>query len=137
MVYIYRIGPVYCKKNGINKLHNAYYRTVYYKTKSGKSNTREMRCRMTGKLYAKSKIWDISNFVSKDVENNDERVIKENKDKAEAKRQNDISEKRHTKRVNNAIKKMNEKKDERRRMELKADDKALQRHGPKDFRFNQ
>ena len=117
MVYIYRIGPVYCKKNGINKLHNAYYRTVYYKTKSGKSNTREMRCRMTGKLYAKSKIWDISNFVSKDVENNDERVIKENKDKAEAKRQNDISEKRHTKRVNNAIKKMNEKKDERRRMD--------------------
>ena len=59
------------KMNGINPncLRKVYYRIVYYKTLRGKDGSKILRCRKSGEILAKSKIWQMANVVSNTAEN--------------------------------------------------------------------
>ena len=94
MVFIYKVSDVQRKQNGINPKCKrwVYYRIVYYKTKTGKDGSKALRCNILGKVYAKSKIWNINdNFpCDPDAQNQDneylEKVAKEKADKERQKR---------------------------------------------------
>ena len=94
MVFIYKVSGIQRKRNGINPncKRLVYYRIVYYKTKTGKDGQKVLRCNILGKVYAKSKIWNINdNFpCNPDDENQDneylEKIAIENVNKERLKR---------------------------------------------------
>lgn len=99
MVYIYKVSGKQQKQNGINKQRPVYYRTVYFKTNTGKDGKKDLRCNLLGKIYAKSDMWNIDKHaVSSDVE--DEKMEEENKKLATKKVNEARKEKRSEKFMN-------------------------------------